>query len=68
MRKPSMKQAEWIHKQLGEAFKGTTADDIYDIILGNITQPADLVSEVTHLALEYEDDFRRHNDRLNRSN
>ncbi len=62
MRKPSMKMAEWIHKQLTNEFR-ETADDVYDALLGNITSPADFVSEVKYYALEYEEDQRRHNAR-----
>lgn len=58
--KPSMKQAEWIHKQLNGQYK-EDADDVYDVLLGNVTIPADFVSEVKYLAVAYEDDFRRHN-------
>lgn len=60
--RPSMKMAEWIYYQLPEIYK-ETADDVYDVLLGNITSPADFVSEVKYLAVEYETDFRRHNDR-----
>ena len=60
MRKPSMKQAEWIRAQMGDEFL-ESADDVYDVLLGNITAPADFVQEVKSLALDYEDDFRRHN-------
>jgi hypothetical protein len=60
MRKPSFKQAEWIHGQLANMFR-ETADDVYDVLLGNISSPADFVQEVKYLALEYEEDMRRHN-------
>lgn len=60
MRKPSIKQAEWIHGQLGGAYK-ESADDVYDVLLGNITSPTDFVSEVEYLAREYEEDLRKHN-------
>jgi len=60
MRLASMKQAEWIHGQLAGMFK-ETADDVYDVLLGNITQPTDFVEEVKYLALEYADDMRKHN-------
>ena len=62
MRNPSMRQAEWIHKQLGEDYK-ETADDVYDVLLGNITNPIDFVQEVKYWAVEYEADFRRNNAR-----
>jgi len=55
----SMKMAEWVHKNLPGDYK-ETADDVYDVLLGTITSPADFVSEVKYLAAEYEDDFRRH--------
>lgn len=60
MRKPSMTQAIWIHSRLAEQFE-ETADDVFDVLVGNITSPADFVSEVEYLAREYEDDLRRHN-------
>lgn len=60
--RPSMKMAEWIYKQLGSEFK-ESADDVYDVLLGNITSPADFVSEVKYLAVDYEADFRRHSGR-----
>jgi hypothetical protein len=62
MRKASMKQAEWISRQLGDDYK-ETADDVYDVLLGNITQPADFVSDVKQLALDYDEELRRHNGR-----
>ena len=58
MRNPSMKMAEWIHGQLGSDFK-ESADDVYDVLLGNISSPADFVSEVKYLAAEYDADIRR---------
>ena len=60
MRNPSMKMAEWIHKQLSDEFK-ETADDVYDVLLGAITNPADFVDEVKYLAADYEADQRKHN-------
>lgn len=60
MRKPSMKQAEWIRGQMSDEYL-ETADDVYDALLGNITAPADFVQEVKSLALDYDEDFRRHN-------
>ena len=60
--RPSMKMAEWIYSQLPDIYR-ETADDVYDVLLGNITSPADFVSEVKYLAVEYETDFRRHDDR-----
>jgi hypothetical protein len=60
MRKPSFKQAEWIYSQLADSF-AETADDVYDVLLGNITSPRDFCDEVKALALDYEDDLRRHN-------
>lgn len=59
-RTPSIKQAEWIHKQLGSEYK-ETVDDVYDVLLGNITIPDDFVSEVRFLANDYAEDLRRHN-------
>jgi hypothetical protein len=61
-RNPSMKMAEWIRSQMSTEYR-ETADDVYDVLLGNITSPRDFVEEVKYLAVDYEDDFRRHNDR-----
>lgn len=58
MRKPSMKQAEWIAKRL-EDWSGTSADDVFDVLTGQITTPVDLVSEVLSLAQDYEDNIRQ---------
>ena len=62
MRNPSMRQAEWIYAQLGDLYK-ETADDVYDVLLGNITSPEDFVSEVKYWAVEYDADLRRNNAR-----
>jgi RNAse (barnase) inhibitor barstar len=48
MRKPSMKQAEWIAKRISES-----ADDVYDVLLGNITLPVDFVFEVMQYSMKY---------------
>lgn len=42
-------KAKWIAKQLSE-----DEDNVYDILLKNITQPEKLVSDVEYLDLEYE--------------
>lgn len=55
MRKPSFKQAEWIALQM--PYK-TNPDDVYDVLLGNITQPVDFVTDVMCLANEYEIELR----------
>lgn len=60
MRKPSYRQAEWIHAHMSEGF-AETADDVLDVLLGNITTPRDFVDEVKALAQDYEDDLRSHN-------
>jgi len=60
--KPSMKMAEWIHKQLGDEYR-ESADDVYDVLLGNITSPRDFVEDVKYYAVDYEADFRRHSAR-----
>ena len=59
--KPSMRMAEWIQGQLGGLCSLFTADDVYDVLLDNITSPYDFVAEVKYWASEYEEDFRRHN-------
>lgn len=56
MQEPSIRMATWIHKQLGYA----SIDDIYDVLLDNISIPTDFVSDVKGLAIAYEEDKRRH--------
>lgn len=58
--RPDYKMAIWIRGQMADGIE--TADDVYDALLGNITSPYDFVQEVKTLALEYEDDFRRHSE------
>lgn len=43
------KKALWIAEELGE-----DSEDVYDIILGNITEPRELVSNVEALAQQYD--------------
>lgn len=43
------KKALWIAEELGE-----DPEDVYDVILGNITEPRDLVSNVEHLSQAYD--------------
>lgn len=57
--KPSIRMAEWIAKQMDDP--NANADDVYDVLLENITTPADFVREVQYWADEYAADFRRHN-------
>ena len=57
MKEPSIRMATWIQKQLGYG----SVDDIYDVLLGNISIPADFVSDVKALAIAYEEDSQRHN-------
>jgi hypothetical protein len=68
MRKPSMLQANWIAKRLDETYQPIDVDDVYDVLLGTITTPKDFVSDVQQLAQEYEEDFRRNNDRTRTTN
>lgn len=49
MRKPSMRQAEWIAKKMS-----ANADDVFDVLLGNITSPSYFVDEVNYEAVQYE--------------
>lgn len=51
-RKPSMRMAEWIHANMAPMYK-ETADDVYDVLLGNITSPLDFCEEVRYWALQY---------------
>lgn len=57
-----MQQAEWIHRRLSVE---ATVDDVYDVLLSNIIYPRELVSEVHSLSLEYENLWRKNNDRQN---
>ena len=43
------KKAAWIAEQLGE-----NQDDVYDVLLGNITNPYELYSSVETLSREYD--------------
>lgn len=64
MRKPSMKQAEWIATRVAPILGGpANADDVFDVLTGQITSPADFVSDVMSLAIEYDDLLRRGNAR-----
>ncbi len=56
--KPSARMAAWIHKN-AEVWP-YTPDDVLDVLLGNITSPADFVNEVRTLAVAYEEDITRH--------
>lgn len=60
-RKPSMKKAEWITANTSSYLGEVSADDVYDILLGQITSPTDLVAEVQTLSEQYDEDLRRHN-------
>ena len=44
------KKAEWIAKQYPEY----NADDIYDVLIGTITSPRDLVEDVNAASDEYD--------------
>ncbi len=60
MRKPSMKQAEWIFRNM-HSFDGFSADDVFDTLTGTITSPSWFVEDVKYYALQYEEDLERHN-------
>ena len=47
--KSTWKKALWIAKQLDE-----NVDDVYDVLLGNITAPYELYSSVMSLNREYD--------------
>ena len=42
------KEASWIAEELGE-----DQEDVYDVLLGNITEPRDFVSNVVRLSQNY---------------
>ena len=46
---PRWIEAEWIAEELGES-----QEDIYDVLLGNITEPRDFVADVERLSQEYQ--------------
>ena len=56
----SMRVALWISSELNNE---VSADDIFDVLLGNITSPLSLIDDVKILALEYEDKLRSFNER-----
>jgi hypothetical protein len=43
------KKALWVAEELGE-----DVEDVYDVILGNITEPQDFVANVEQLAQAYD--------------
>lgn len=45
---PRWKTALWIADELGE-----DPEEVYDVLLGNITEPRDLVSNVERLSQDY---------------
>ena len=55
-----MRVALWISSELNNE---VSADDIFDVLLGNITSPLSLIDDVKILALEYEDKLRSFNER-----
>lgn len=67
MLKPSMKQAEWIADRIASVLGNYSADDVFDVLTGQITQPTDFVAEVEYLSRDYEDQLRRGNARIKRS-
>ncbi len=57
--KPSARMAAWIHKNLVDSTP-FTVDDVYDVLLSNISSPTSFVTEVRTLAVAYEEDITRH--------
>lgn len=45
---PRWQQALWIAEELGEC-----PEDVYDVLLGNITEPRDFVNNVERLSQDY---------------
>lgn len=54
------RKANWIASQMD---KDTNADDVHDVLLGNITEPSRFVAEVQVLAQDYDDEHRRYDGR-----
>lgn len=47
-------KALWIAEQLDK-----NSDDVYDVLLGNITKPSEFVSDVESLSRDYDDEILR---------
>ena len=60
--KQSSLKAEWVFKRLSEQDFNVTADDVYDVLLGNITKPQQFVSEVLSLGSDYEQELNAHDE------
>lgn len=48
------KKASWIAEQLGE-----NIDDVYDVLLGNLTRPWELYQGVESMSREYDEVYSR---------
>lgn len=55
MKVPLYKKALWIAEQMND-----DADNVYDVLLGNIKKPTSFVDEVTQYLYEYDTDHEKH--------
>ena len=55
MKVPLYKKALWIAEQIND-----DADNVYDILLGNIKKPTSFVDEVNQYLYEYDTDHEKH--------
>lgn len=55
-----LKKAYWIAPQIEGAF----VEDVYDVLLGNITKPHNFVAQVESLALEYDKEYEYRKSKL----
>lgn len=57
MKTPLFKKALWIAEQMG---RDTDPDDVYDVLLGNITKPSYFKATVDSYLDDYDNDFEKH--------
>ncbi len=57
MKVPTYKKAIWIAEQMGH---DTDVDDVYDVLLGNITRPSEFKAQVEAYARDFDSDFQKH--------
>lgn len=55
MKVPLYKKALWIAEQMND-----DADNVYDVLLGNIKKPTSFVDEVNQYLYEYDTDHEKH--------
>lgn len=60
--KQTSTKAEWVFKRLSEQAFNVTTDDVYDVLIGNITKPQQFVTEVLSLGSDYEQELNTHDE------